>query len=81
MNNVEMEVRRILTDMFKINSSMISNEKNLFDVGLDSLTAIQLVVSLEETFGLTIEDDELLFNNFDTIHKILNIIEMKKEVS
>ncbi|BBH22589.1 hypothetical protein Back11_39340 [Paenibacillus baekrokdamisoli] len=48
---------------------------NLMEHGLDSLTAIQLIVALEEEMGITFDDEYLLLENFETIEKIVMVIE------
>lgn len=53
---------------------------NLFNHGLDSLRAIQLIVLLEEELGIGFDDDDLLLENFETIEKIVWVIDKKKHL-
>jgi acyl carrier protein len=49
----------------------VTGETPLLESGiLDSLSLLQLVVFLEETFGITVGDTELLPQNFETVNAI-----------
>jgi len=43
-------------------------------IQLDSMKTIVLIVQLEEQFGITVEEGDMLFENFSSIHKICAII-------
>ena len=44
-------------------------------IGLDSIEIIQLVAALEEEFDLTIDDDDLLPDHFQTIGDLINFLQ------
>ena len=44
-------------------------------IGLDSIEIIQLVAALEEEFDLTIDDDDLLPEHFQTIGDLINFLQ------
>jgi acyl carrier protein len=46
---------------------------------LDSMALLQLVVFLEERFGITVEDGELIPDNFETINRIQAFMERKRQ--
>lgn len=48
----------------------IAPDESLADLGLDSMTAIDLLVDLEERFGIQIDDDALTENSFVSIREI-----------
>ncbi len=53
-------------------------DESLFDSGtLDSFTLPDLVSGLEEEFGVTIPDSDLVPERFDTIHKIEAYLDTK----
>jgi len=43
----------------------------------DSVTALKLIMEIEETFGITVEDDEIRPENFATFSDLLRFIETK----
>lgn len=53
-------------------------DESLFDSGtLDSFTLPDLVSGLEEEFGVSIPDSDLVPERFDTIHKIEAYLDSK----
>jgi acyl carrier protein len=49
----------------------LANETSLLGSGiLDSLSLLRLVVFLEERFGITLDDADLLPENFDSVNAI-----------
>ncbi|MGG4554127.1 acyl carrier protein [Paenibacillus sp. FSL W8-0186] len=78
VQDIESQVKAILFNLFSnSNPDDITNQTDLYDIGLDSLNAIQLIVQLEDAFGISIDDDELLYENFNTIPKIVDIVKSK----
>jgi acyl carrier protein len=54
----------------------LSNEASLLEGGiLDSLSLLRLVVFLEERFGITVGEADLLPENFDTVDAICAYIQ------
>lgn len=49
----------------------------LADHGLDSLTSVELTLSLEDTFDIAFEDDELSFDNFASVATITELLHSK----
>ncbi|MYQ65948.1 hypothetical protein GTY92_21205 [Streptomyces sp. SID4950] len=49
----------------------------LADRGLDSLTSIQLTLSLEDDFDIVFADDEISLEHFATIDTIVQLLETK----
>jgi len=45
-------------------------ETKLIDLGVNSLKLISFLVKIEEEFSISIHDADLLFENFETIHKM-----------
>jgi acyl carrier protein len=45
---------------------------------LDSLALLRLVIVIEERFGITVEDGELIPDNFETINNMEKFIETKR---
>lgn len=67
------EIRKIINEILDTNIC-IADDENLVLLGLDSMGAIKLVVRLEQMFGIEIDDDELLVENFESISRIYKLI-------
>lgn len=50
-------------------------DDNLFDLGMESVVFIQIIVELEETFDCEIPDSKLLISEMDSLRKILNVLQ------
>jgi len=63
----------------------IGMDDPLESIGLNSMHFIQLVIEFEDKYGIVIEDDLLLFENFSTISKftqsILSHVHKRNEAS
>jgi acyl carrier protein len=44
---------------------------------VDSTGVLDLVLFVEETYGLTVDDDEITRENFDSINKLVGFIQQK----
>jgi acyl carrier protein len=67
------EVRSVFAAVAKIDPGAISPEKSLSeDLDVDSLTLIEVVVAIEDKFGLLIPDDE--WQRFSTVGDLVNYL-------
>ena len=55
----------------------ISIDKDLSVVGIDSITFVTIVISLEETFGFEFDDNMLLISEYPTILDMIKYVERK----
>lgn len=78
-NNIEEKLRKIINKHVETNIDVLTMpiDENLFSVGMDSVSAIKIIVEIEDEFNFEIEDDELSMNNLTTIEKIVAFIESK----
>ena len=70
-------IKNTLQEILELDDNTINkmgNDDDLVNIGLDSLKAIELVVYVEDNYGITISDDDLLIDNISTINKIANMI-------
>jgi acyl carrier protein len=52
-------VRTIIADLYDVPHDAVTDEKHLVDdLGADSLDQVELVMALEEDFGIEIPDDD-----------------------
>ena len=67
-------VRDTLAEQFEIDPSEITMDTNLIDdIGADSLDVVELIMSLEDNYGIRISDDDAA--NLVTVRKIVDYIE------
>lgn len=55
----EERVKEIIVDQLGVNADQVTPEAKLLeDLGADSLDAVELVMAIEEEFGIEVPDDE-----------------------
>ena len=59
MENLEQRVKKVVAEQLNINEAAIKNESAFIDdLGADSLDTVELVMALEDEFGVEIPDDQ-----------------------
>jgi acyl carrier protein len=81
-----LEIKADIRGFIENNFMMGRDPKDLTESGsllemniIDSTGVLELVSFLEENFNITIEDDELVPENLDTIDRMANFINRKKQ--
>ena len=70
-------VRDALAQQFEIDPETITMDTSLIDdLGADSLDIVELIMSLEDLFGISISDDEAA--QLTTVRKIVDYLEKLK---
>jgi acyl carrier protein len=72
-------VRRFIIDNFLFGRGEgLSDEQSFLDSGIiDSTGILELVMFLEETYGLQVNDEELIPDNLDSVNKISAFLQKK----
>ncbi len=71
----EMIVERLFLD---VSPDEIGDDDNLSErFGVDSVNLFEIVVGLEEVFGISLADEELSVEAFSTVAKIAAVVERK----
>ena len=66
----------LLAKQFRIDASTIDEETNIVeDLGADSLEIVDMLMALEENFGITVSDEEAL--TLQTVKDVAEFIERK----
>ena len=79
--NIEETVERFIVNELLVADSQtkLDPEQSLVSSGvIDSLSLLRLVSFLEENFGVVVEDDEVIPENFETLTLIKMFVEEKK---
>jgi acyl carrier protein len=71
------EVHRLFIENFEIEKDALSEDSNLFDdLGLDSLDAIDMLLSMEAFIGRRLDDgDKERAKQIRTVHDIIDFVE------
>ena len=77
MDNIEQQVKKVVAEQLSINEADIKNESAFIsDLGADSLDTVELVMALEDTFGIEIPDDQQ--EKIQTVQDAIDFIEAHK---
>ena len=67
-------IKNILAQQFEVSAESISAETSLVDdLGADSLDVVELIMSVEDEFGLSISDEDAV--ELTTVGRIVEYIE------
>lgn len=72
-NEVLGDVATTLASVAGVDASQVTPEKSLADLGIDSMTMLEVIVALEDRFGLLIPDDE--WSRFSTVGDLVGHLE------
>ena len=76
--DIERDVRSFIIDHFLSgNASKLRADGSLLGDVIDSMGVIALVAYLQEHFQITVEDDEVLPSNLDTINNLVAYVSKK----
>lgn len=69
-------VKKIIVDQLRVDESLVTMDSNIQeDLGADSLDAVELIMALEEEFGIDVQDEEA--EKFKTVGDVVKYIEKK----
>ncbi len=75
-NTVLMEY--VKNEIMRNRNARLSEDEDLLSSGiLDSLGILQLVAYIEKSFGIRIPDEDVVFENFQSIQSITNYLQDK----
>lgn len=80
MEAVTKKVTSIVVEQLSVEESALVPEANLLDdLGADSLDVVELVMALEEEFGIEIPDDDV--ENIRTIKDVVDYVVARTEAA
>ena len=65
------KVKSIIAEMSMLSVGELCNEDTLISIGINSLKAVELIVALEDTFGITFEEGDLDPAKLKTVGSII----------
>ena len=79
MSSIRDSVHAFLLKNFYVGNEGLTDGESLLDRGIvDSTGILEVIAYLEETFGLRVEDSEILPENLDSVGAIVRFVETKK---
>jgi acyl carrier protein len=78
--DIRQQVRSFVTTNFYVpDPSALADEASLLDQGIiDSTGVLEVISFLEDTFGLTVDDTEMVPENLDSIERISSFVAKKR---
>ncbi len=79
MSDLKLNIRKFVVDNFLFGQAEgLTDEASLLDKGsIDSTGVLELVSHLEGTYGIKVQDNELLPENLDSINAVVAYLEKK----
>jgi acyl carrier protein len=70
----------VATNFYVADPESLEDRTSLLDQGIiDSTGVLEVILFIETTFGVTVEDSEMLPENLDSIERIASYVGRKKE--
>ena len=78
MNKLEQEILDTIAEEGEIDKSEITLYSNLYDLGIDSLSSLEILVALENKYDIRIAQNRL--KNVNSVREIVRVVssELKK---
>lgn len=77
MEETKVKIREFLGQHIK--SSQLTDDTDIFATGLvTSLFAMQIVLFVEGTFGIMLDSDDLMLDNFRTVNALTDLVSRKQ---
>lgn len=81
MSSVRDELRKLILEnyLFSDNPADLADHASFMDLGvIDSTGIMEVVIFMEENFGIKVLDTDLLPENLDSINALVAFVERKK---
>ena len=79
MKQLEQEIINTIAEEAAVDKGEINLDSNLYDLGIDSLSSLEILVALETKYDIRISQNRL--RNVNSVRKIVRIVssELKKK--
>lgn len=75
---MEEKLREIVARVLELSEDVaekLDGDADLTELGLDSMTCVEVVVNLEDEFGIEVGEEDLLVENMSTIARLKELVE------
>ena len=79
--SIEKKVKEYILDnlLFTDDSNSLANEDSFLNKGIiDSTGIMEVIIFLEEEFGITVDVEEMIPENLDSINNIVSFVDRKR---
>jgi acyl carrier protein len=78
--DIKEQIRQFVTTNFYVaDPAALKDSESLLDQGIiDSTGVLEVIFFIEETFGIKVEDSEMLPENLDSVDRIADFVSRKK---
>ena len=77
LRTLEEELVLLIRERLLETTPDFSETSNLFDAGLDSMAIMQLLLLIEEKYGIMLSDADLSTDNFKSAQQLAILLEMR----
>jgi acyl carrier protein len=78
---VKQKAQNVILELLpNVEPQNLADECDIFSLGLDSINAMSLIFNLQDAFEVKFETNEISFDNFQTVAKIVELIEKKQKI-
>ena len=79
MDDIRRQIRELLVEklFLDIEPESIENEKPLADYGVDSFLLLEMIVAMEEQFGVRFEQSEITAEVLKSVESLARLVEGK----
>jgi acyl carrier protein len=64
-----------------ISSEELLPDSDIFNLGLDSINAMNLLTKLQKTFAFELSADDITFENFQNLNGLVKLVEKKRRAN
>jgi acyl carrier protein len=82
--SIEAKIRDYILEnyLFTDDQNALSNQESFLDKGIiDSTGIMEVIMFLEEEFGISVEDEEMIPENLDSVNNIVAFVNRKQAVN
>lgn len=79
---VEAQIRHYVLEnfLFTDDETALSNDASFLEEGIvDSTGVLELLMFVEETFGIKVDDEEVVPENFDSVRELARYIQLRTD--
>ncbi len=81
MEEIKQKVKAVVLEMLPgVSSEELSDDRDIFSLGLDSINAMNLIFGLQDAFEVQFATSEISFDNFRTVSGIVKLIQRKQQI-